>query len=470
MPEFEPERLVRWTGGSWSGTPPGRISGFSYDTRILREGEGFVALKSERRDGHHFLNAAEAAGASMALVNRLVDGTSLPQLVVSDPLTGLQNAALEYRRSLDATVIGITGSCGKTSTKDLLKVLLGVDRTHATEGNLNNTLGVPVTLLRAEPAQHEALVVEAGINGPGEMDVLEGMIEPDVAIVTMVGPAHLEQMGSLEAIAREKAKMLRGPRARGRLYFPATCLKWEPFRKLLADSVVVRQNDSRAHVEKALRVYEYAIDGRAGGGFSLALRTQDGPVLLFPLPFCSPGQAQNAALAVAVALDQGVAPDTIRERFKQWKPSPNRGEKLKAGDQFFYADCYNANPVSVSDALLAFADGFDPGLRRLYVLGSMNELGAEAPAFHRKVGEGIQLRPGDVAFFIGEYASDLLKGLKANDPVPGSYQLFERTEDAQAGVAHFSGAILLKGSRSYCLEQLLPLEYEAMEKMEGVPC
>ena len=406
----------------------------------------------------------------MALVRRPVRGTRLPQLVVADPLSSLQTIALKYRRSLARPVIGITGSCGKTSTKDLLKILLGLSTTHATEGNLNNTLGVPITLLRADPKIHDTVVVEAGINAPGEMDILESTIEPDIAMVTMVGPAHLEQMGSLEAIAREKAKMLQGERARGRLYFPATCLQWEPFRKLLGDSVVVRQNDSRTHVEKASRVYDYAIDSRAGGGFSLALRTQDGPVLLFPLPFCSPGQAQNAALAVAVALDSGIVPDVIRERFQEWRPSRNRGEKLKAGDQYFYADCYNANPASVSDALLAFVDGFDPGLRRLYVLGSMNELGAEAPVFHRKVGAEIRLRPGDVAFFIGEYASELLEGLKENDPVPGSYQLFENTAEARAGVEHFSGAILLKGSRSYRLEQLLPENYEAMEKVEVTSC
>lgn len=461
---------MTWTGGAWTTRPSGRISGFAYDTRLLRKGEGFVALKTEKRDGHDYLESARNGGASMALVERPVPESSLPQLVVPNSLRALQVLATRYRQTWEVPVLAITGSCGKTSTKDLLKGLLGFRETHATEGNLNNALGVPVTLLRAEPGKHRRIVVEAGMNQPGEIAALEAIIQPDIAMVTMVGPAHLEKVGSLEAIAREKASLLDGKRSFGSRYFPESCLKYEAFQSLLGESILIRPADSKRKWPEAKRVYEYALDMEPGGGSSLALRTQQGPVLLFSLPFCSPGQAQNAALAVSVALDQEVEPEAIRERFRVWKPSRNRGEKLRAGDQYFFADCYNANPASVEDALVAFREGFDASRRRLYVLGSMNELGAEASAFHRDIGRQIHLRPGDLAFFIGDYAEDFLEGFKENDPVPGSYQLFSKTGDALTGVEHFTGAILLKGSRSYRLEQLIPDSATPIHQPEELPC
>lgn len=470
MPRFEPKGLRQWTGGTWSGQPPGRISGFSYDTRILRRDEAFVALVTDKRDGHDFLKEAAERGASMALVSRRVPEVSLPQLVVPDTLKGLHDLARGYRRGLSARVIGITGSCGKTSTKDLLQLLLGEDETLATEGNLNNDIGLPVTLLRTDPERHKRAVIEAGINRPGEMAVLADILQPDVALVTMVGPAHLEHLESLERVAQEKARMLQGARSCGRNYFHASCLQWPPFQDLLADSIVVRSTETHGPNRGAKRVYEYAVDTEAGGGRALAVRMQSGPVLLFPVPHVSPGQAQNAALAVAVALDEGITPDLIRERFRRWKPSRNRGEKLRWGDQWFYADCYNSNPTSVQDAVVAFREAFDPGLRRLYVLGTMDELGESAEDYHRLAGREIYLRPGDVAFLIGRHAEAMLEGLKENSPQPGSYRVFTLTEEALPGVEHFSGAILLKGSRSYRLEQLLPEGATRIEETEGLRC
>lgn len=470
MPEFEPERLARWTGGSWSEKPPGRISGFSYDSRILLPGHCFVALKTEQRDGHDYLKDAQSAGASMALVSRRVTGVTLPQLVVEDSLRAFQSIATEYRKTLSLPLIGVTGSCGKTSTKDLLEVLLGKERTLATRGNLNNALGLPYTILQVDPEIHELAVIEAGINRIGEMDLLRNILQPDVALVTMVGPAHLEYMKSVENVAREKAMLLGMERSRGKNYFPSSCLRWMPFKDLIRESVVIRSTDSRGKIEGAIRVYEYALDMEPGGGRSLAVRTQDGPVLLFPVPHVSPGQAQNTALAVAVALDMAIPPDIIRDRFTQWRPSKNRGEKLKYRNQYFYADCYNANPASVEDALDAFLEGFDPGLKRLYVIGSMDELGPGAGEFHREVGARLFLRPGDVAYLIGEFAEDILEGLKRNDPPPGSYQVFRETREARAGVERFSGAILLKGSRSYQLEQLLPEDPESLSLKGGMAC
>ncbi len=178
MPSFLPAQLASWTGGRWTAQPVSSLLGFAIDSRQLRRGDVFVAIKSEQRDGHAFLGAAEAAGASAALVSTPDPALALPQLVVADPLRAFQAIAREHRRLFRGPVVGISGSAGKTSTKNLLALLLEAaaassdahaGQVLATEGNLNNHLGVPLTLTRLDPAVHRFAVVEAGISAPGEM-------------------------------------------------------------------------------------------------------------------------------------------------------------------------------------------------------------------------------------------------------------------------------------------------------------
>src|SRR5258708_4312976 len=179
MPTFAAEKLATWTGGSWDRLPGGAIEGFNQDTRTLNAGQVFVALKTGKRDGHDFLGEAQTRGATAALVGRAVSDATLPQLVVADPLAAFQRIAREHRREFHGPVVGVTGSVGKTSTKDLLALLLGGSPdVLATEGNLNNHIGVPLTLTRLEPAVHRAAVVEAGISEPGEMAVRARGIDP----------------------------------------------------------------------------------------------------------------------------------------------------------------------------------------------------------------------------------------------------------------------------------------------------
>src|SRR5471032_1278003 len=183
MPTFAPAQLASWTGGRWT-TPPGApLTGFAIDSRAVRAGEIFVALKTEKRDGHEFLAAAQAAGAGAALVATPNPSLKLPQLVVRDPLAAFQAIAREHRRAFRGKVVGISGSAGKTSTKELLTLVLGgaASGVLATEGNLNNHLGVPLTLTRLDPAAHKFAVVEAGVSAPGEMPPLAAMIRPDLA-------------------------------------------------------------------------------------------------------------------------------------------------------------------------------------------------------------------------------------------------------------------------------------------------
>jgi UDP-N-acetylmuramoyl-tripeptide--D-alanyl-D-alanine ligase len=248
MPAFAPDTLAAWTNGRWSRVPMTAPVGFSADSRRLLPGQAFVALRTDKRDGHDYLGEAQKAGASAAIVALEVKGVDLPQLVVADPLAALQAVARGHRREFQGTVIGITGSAGKTSTKELVAVLLGGEAAGvlATEGNLNNQIGVALTLCRLDPERHRFAVVEAGISAPGEMAKLAAMIEPDIAIVTLIGAAHLEELGDLKSVAREKALLAASLRKGGVCIFPSSCEAYAAFRELPAGSCLVVEPDRRA--------------------------------------------------------------------------------------------------------------------------------------------------------------------------------------------------------------------------------
>ena len=207
MPDFDSAKLQAWTSGEWKSGAPSTISGFSIDTRTLQRGELFIALKTENGDGHDFLAKAKNAGASGALVARFSPNLSLSQLLVGDPLAALQTMAALHRQEFHGPVIGVTGSCGKTSTKELLALLLGDDQVHRNRENYNNHLGVPLTLLEIDPETHDFAIIEAGMNIPGEIESLSRLIDPTASIITMVANTHLEAFGSIECIAREKSML-----------------------------------------------------------------------------------------------------------------------------------------------------------------------------------------------------------------------------------------------------------------------
>ncbi len=449
MREFNPQSLASWTGGRWTTMPVSSLSGFNQDTRTLSAGQVFVALKTDKRDGHDFLAAAAAQGATAALVAREVTGTSLSQFVVADPLRAFQAIAAAHRRAFPGRVVGITGSAGKTSTKDLVTLLLGgAPSVFATQGNLNNFIGVPLTLTQLDPAAHAAAVIEAGINMPGEMRDLAGMIQPDHAIVTFVGPAHLEKLGSLDGVAAEKVQLLTAVRAGGLQVFPVSCWQYEAFRSLANPLVLVPANEAMVRVDGQKIV------------FTVLHRPDRTEVTLgakrtFILRRVSSGMAQNAALALALASELGVDDATLQQRLATWQPSKWRGEMQRVGEVDVYCDFYNANPASMTDAIAAFASLARPELPRLYVLGGMEELGAQAAEFHQQLGRTILLRPGDFLFTIGTHAAALREGLLENGNDPAQIAVVTDVAPVRARLATFKGAAFLKGSRRYRLETIL---------------
>jgi UDP-N-acetylmuramoyl-tripeptide--D-alanyl-D-alanine ligase len=445
MERFDPQLLAAWTAGTWVGDPRAlTLAGFTIDSRRAATGEMFVALKTEQRDGHAYLADAQAAGAAAALVSvaqpeRVGDNAlGLPQLVVRDTLAAFQAIAREHRRRFAGPVIGVTGSAGKTSTKELLALLLGSE-TLATEGNLNNHLGVPLTLTRLDPARHRFAVIEAGISAPGEMKVLADMIEPDAAIVTMVGPAHLEELGGLEGVAREKALLAQAIRPGGVAIFPPSCREFAAFRGV------------RTHLPP------WGVKIRpAGEGMHIWLAGDtSGEPYVLPAP--SEGMAQNAALALLIALHFGVPDRDLRARLARWRPAAQRGEIRREGGRLLYLDYYNANPLSMRDALAAFERLAPPPAPRLFLLGCMEELGGGAERYHRELGEGLALTAADRVIVVGDWAEAVKAGALARGARAEQILACAVAADAVPIVEGFAGPIFVKGSRKHRLETALRL-------------
>jgi UDP-N-acetylmuramoyl-tripeptide--D-alanyl-D-alanine ligase len=437
------------------------MTGFGADSRRIAAGQVFVALKTGKRDGHDFVPAAQAAGAAAAIVDRPVPGAALAQLVVADPLAALQEIARAHRAAFTGTVFGITGSAGKTSTKELLAALLGGEAggVLATEGNLNNQIGVALTLCRIDPGSHRFAVIEAGISAPGEMARLAAMIQPDVALVTLVAPAHLDDLGSLETVAAEKAVLAASVRKGGMSAFPASCEAFEAFRIIPGGTriVVEPSSDLSGRPSPKGRVAFSVSHSAAQTCVQVAFGPP--PPVSVRLPRITDGMAQNAAIAVCAAVRAGIPRKEIERRLLSWSPAPLRGVWGKSDGRSLYLDCYNANPASMADALGAFRAAENGP--RLYVLGSMEELGADSARYHVDLGRSLGLREGDILMAVGSHAGDIGRGARAGGAEESQVFVSSSVEELAPGIAAFSGAIFVKGSRRYQLEQAFLRREEA---------
>lgn len=443
MPSFAPSTLATWSSGRWEGRAPAVVAGFGNDTRLLGPGEAFIALRTARRDGHDFLGDARAHGASCALVARTV-ADPLPQLVVDDTLAGLQRIAAAWRRTFRMPVVGVTGSVGKTSVKEMLRAALGA-RAHATHANLNNTLGVPLTLLRADPALHDAAVIEVGMSEPGELGASAQVLAPDVAVVTRISAAHLAGLGTIEAIAREKSELVRALAANGEAFLHAATLTHAAFAEL-APSCVALCAEGESAPAGARRVARMQLAATEGGWQMTLVDAALGQLSLRLGPI-SRGQAGNAALAALAALRAGAKPEAVQVALGAWRPLAGRGSVHLVEGRPLYVDCYNASPASLADAAEAFVHQTHGP--RLFVVGGMAELGAESERLHREAGRALPLGSGDRVVGFGGDAPALAEAC-------GGRALTDIAEVAATIAAH-RGPVLIKGSRSHALERALPV-------------
>ena len=420
-------------------------TGIATDTRYLAGGELFVALTGERFDGHDFLEQARRSGAAAAVVRR---GTppvrDLPFCAVDDTRLALGRLARGRRRAVPpgTPVIAITGSTGKTSTKELVRAALAPRyRVHATAGNLNNEVGVPLTLL-ATPVDAGALVVEAGASVPGELARLRDVIEPTVAVITNVGYSHVAGFGSLDSVLREKLSLLEG--------VSVAVVGTEPPALGAGARARTRTIVAGVSAQAVVRAENVRLDARGCCAFRWSGRE-------ITLPLFGLHQAENAMIALAVAVEIGVDPDAALRGLADARLSGGRGRVFSAGALTIIDDTYNASPASLRRAVESAAALAGAQRRPLaVVVGPMLELGPESARLHADAAaEIVGAEPalvaavGDFAVSFAPYRDRLGERLLV---APDAQGLGVRLRAALKG----NEVVLLKASRGVALEQVLP--------------
>jgi UDP-N-acetylmuramoyl-tripeptide--D-alanyl-D-alanine ligase len=376
MDTFSLEQAAQWTGGIQTGSGP--VQRVVINSREVRGGDLFVALRGERFDGHDFMAGVAASGAAAALVERGCGArpAGFSVVEVADTLVGLQRLAGEYRRLLPTRVVGVTGSSGKTSTKDFaFAVLSQAFRGWCTQGNLNNHIGVPLTLLNGS-CLDEIAVVEMGMNHAGEIAPLAALAQPEVAIITNVGVAHIEFLGSREAIAREKGALAAAVGAKGTVVLSAE----DVFTPMISDMTSAQILTAGIGCGEVQAVDILPVEG--GSRFGIVYEGERAEVEL-----CVRGlhMVRNAALALAAALALNVPLTLAAEGLRGMTLTKGRMENRSVRGVQFLDDTYNANPDSMRAALATLAQWPSAG-KRIAVLGRMGELGTYAEEGHREVG------------------------------------------------------------------------------------
>jgi UDP-N-acetylmuramoyl-tripeptide--D-alanyl-D-alanine ligase len=455
---FTPDELAAATGGRWIGTPPAQLAGVSTDTRTIAAGTLFVALKGERFDAHDYLAEAAGKGAAAAVVAeswaalRQARGErDLPLLAVNDTLHALGAIARHHRRRFALPVVGVTGSNGKTTTREMIAAILGqAGPVLKTEGNLNNEVGVPLTLLGLADT-HARAVIEMGMSHPGEIARLAAIAEPQVGVVTLAAAAHLEGLGTIDAVADAKAELYEGlPRsgvAVANADDPRLLKRAEASGRRLITFTAGRER--RGDVV----VLEITSQGDDGLRFVLGIGNRALPVHIPGL--VGTHNAANAAAAAAAAVALGCTDREIVRGLAEVRPVGRRLrlETLPSGLRLV-DDCYNANPASMAAALRTLQDLRGAG-RAAAVLGDMLELGAFEAEAHRALGEAAARAGLHRLATFGPRSRDTAAAARA-----AGLDAFH-TEDLDALVrwtraeVHPPDVLLVKGSRGMKLERLV---------------
>jgi UDP-N-acetylmuramoyl-tripeptide--D-alanyl-D-alanine ligase len=424
------------------------FSAVATDTRALPADALFVALVGEHHDAHNYLLQAAAAGARGAVVSHIPPDApaEIRYYVVPDTLRALGDLARFARRRSPARICAVAGSNGKTTTKELLRAVLGTRYTvHATRGNLNNLIGVPLTLL-AMPADADAAVIELGTNVPGEVGRLGSIVEPDAVVVTNVSAEHLEGLGDLDGVLREETAVLPWLPANGIAVVPDEPAVLVERARALSPSTRVVGLSERADFD--MRAENVTLDG--AGGVHFRWRNRD-----VALALRGRHNARNALLAFALGDAWGADPDDMIAAAAAVQAPSMRSEVRRIGGLTVVVDCYNANPGSVRAAAELLAD-MPRGAGRVAIFGTMRELGPTSPLLHADVARDIAALDLDLIVATGDFvaaftplASALGDALiRESDPLAA----FDRVAPRLAGAE----TVLLKGSRGVALERLLP--------------
>jgi UDP-N-acetylmuramoyl-tripeptide--D-alanyl-D-alanine ligase len=443
------DEIASLASGRLFGSGSGVITAVSTDTRSIQPGQLFVALRGERFDAHEFLTTALEQGATAALVEKVNETLpDLPQIQVSDSLSGLQTLAKNYRRKFPIPIVGITGSNGKTSTKEMVAAVLS-ERYPVTKtsGNLNNHIGVPLSVLKFE-RRHQVAVIEYGMNHPGEIAALVGIASPQYAIITNIGVAHIEFLGSREGIAREKSVLAESVGAAGTVVLNAS----DDFATWIAGRC--RARVLTVGFEKGQIRARDIKHGPDGEEFTVV---SDEEQYRVRLPVLGEHMVLNALQAIATGLTFGLSLVECAAGLAKTALPSGRLQVKALGGIAIVNDAYNANPDSMIAALRTVANLPANG-RRVAALGGMGELGPESIVGHEKVGKAVAEQGFDVLIAVGERAypiaaSAIAAGLRESRTAKSNAE----AADLLNTILEPGDLLLLKGSRSAAIDQIIPL-------------
>ena len=434
-----------------------QVTGYSIDSRSVQSGDLFFAVRGPRHDGHDYIEAALKKGAAAAVAEeRWAEShrnvTSV--LAVNDPRESLRRLAHRCRGCWDGQVVGVTGSNGKTTTKDLIAAALQTRyRVSKSEGNLNNELGLPLSLLRADDAS-EIVVLEMGMNHRCEIQRLAEIARPTVAVVTNVNAAHLENFASVDEIALAKRELIESLSDEGTAVLNADDERVREFAKIHRGRTVTfgvdTEADFRAERAESMNAagVSFRLCGRDGSG--------EGAPLHVSSPLLGRHNIMNLLAAIAVASVFGIKAAELLEVLKKLKPASMRGEVEKLGDVLVFNDCYNSNPQAAL-AMLNVLQRTEAG-RRVAVLGEMKELGEQATQLHRDVGRALAgAQVGAVVAVEGSARAIADEAVRNGLPSQAAH-FFEDAEEAGEFLATFlrpGDVVLFKASRGVGLERAL---------------
>ena len=439
---FTPDEMVRITHGSWLTTPPDRGPVcIGHDTRESLEGGAYVAIKGESRDGHEYLPDACESGAMMAIVERQID-SAIPCLLVDDSIDAIARLASHWRDVIAGTrVIAITGTAGKTSTKNLLHHVLGRTlKGSASPASWNNAIGGPMSLLLANRGD-DYVVLEVGTSSPGEIELLARIIRPDIAIITLIGQGHLEGLSSIEGVRAEKTSLLRYVNSGG--------------------VAIVHDDGHDIDVPESVSLLRHGDSSTSNPGLISRsdgrLTLRDGTCFDFPIP--GPHHALNSLAVIAASRACGLPDAEIRSGLASSLPSDGRGARSTHGGIEFINDAYNANPDSVS-AALAMLPELDASGRRVVILGDMLELGDQSARLHLELQSRLIQTHSEssigLLLLIGKEMAALQKSIACQNLLPVKHweELDDQAIREIADHLTTDDLVLLKGSRGMSLEKI----------------
>jgi len=445
--------LEATTGVLQQGDAGTSFTGVSTDSRAIKAGELFVALRGEHFDGHRFLAKAIQGGGKGAVVDREIDAPAdqaIALIRVADTLQALGDLAHLWRKRHPIPLVAVVGSNGKTTTKEMAAAILEKKyKVMKNAGNLNNLIGLPLSLLQMN-ATDGAAILEMGMNRTGEILRLTQIAEPDVGILTNIGPAHVEGLRSIEGIMEAKGELLKGMGARGRLIFNADDPRVAELSKRFRGDCQSFGIRNRADWQAL------AIRTRADGGVSFQMQ---GPAGAIPVSLQLLGRHQvyNALAAAAAASHLGAVMDDIKEGLESFSPPAMRMELTVLGKGIkVINDAYNANPCSMDAALLALQE--TSGGRKIAVLGDMWELGAYAAEAHRELGRSVKEYGVDLLFLLGQFAPLVAEGAGEAGMAPQKIRIGKDQHAVGLQLSRIvkkGDWVLIKGSRIMQMEEII---------------